>query len=48
MNPAAFKDHLKSESYSLDKQESTAEKLKRQLGELKRRADKYFEDLDNV
>jgi len=48
MNPAANKDHLKSESYSLDKQESTADKLKRQFGELKRRADKYFEDLDNV
>lgn len=48
MNPAAVKDNLKSESYSLDKQESTADKLKRQLGELERRVDKYFEDLDNV
>ena len=48
MNPTAVKDHLKSESYSLDKQESTADKLKRQLGELERRVDKYFEDLDNV
>jgi len=48
MNPAAIKDHLESESYSLDKLESTTDKLKRQLGELKRRADKYFEDLDNV
>jgi len=48
MNSAPVKDHLKSESYSLDKPESTADKLKRQLGELKRRADKYFEDLDNV
>ena len=48
MNPAAVKDDLESESYSLDKQESTTDKLKRQLGELKRGADKYFEDLDNV
>ena len=49
MNPAAVKDHLKSKSYSLNKQESTADKLQtRQLGELERRVDKYFDDLDNV
>ena len=48
MNPAAVKDHLKSESYSLNKQESTADKLQRQLGELERRVDKYFDDLNNV
>ena len=48
MNPAAVKDHLKSESYSLKKQESTANKLQRQLGELERRVDMYFNDLDNV
>ena len=48
MNPAAVKDHPKSESYSQNKQESTADKLKRQLGELERRVDKYFDDLDNV
>ena len=48
MNPAAVKDHLKSESYSLNKQESTTDKLQRQLFELERRVDKYFNDLDNV
>ena len=48
MNLAAVKDHLKSESYSLNKQESTADTLQRQLGELERRVDKYFNDLDNV
>ena len=48
MNPDAVKDHLKSESYSLKKQESTANKLQRQLGELERRVDMYFNDLDNV
>jgi len=48
MNPGAVKDHLKSESYSLNKQESTADKLKRQLGELERRVHKYFDDLDGV
>ena len=48
MNPAAVKDHLKSKSYSLKQQESTADTLQRQLGELERRVDKYFNDLDNV
>ena len=48
MNPAAVKDRLKSKSNSLNKQESTADKLQRQLGELERRVEKYFHDLDNV
>lgn len=48
MNPAAVKSHLESESYSIKKQESTADKLQRQLGELEKRVDKYFDDLDNV
>ena len=39
---------LLSKSYSLNKQESTADKLQRQLGELERRVDMYFDDLDNV
>ena len=48
MNPAAVKYHLKAESHSHNKQESTAEKLQRQLSELERRVEKYFDDLDNV
>ena len=48
MNPTAVRDHLKSESHSLNKQESTADKLQRQLSELERRVDKYFDELDNV
>ena len=48
MNPAAVKDHLKSKSNSLNIQESTADKLQRQLDELERRVEKYFDDLDNV
>ena len=48
MNPVAVKDHVKSKSYSLNKQESTADKLQRQLSELERRVDKYFDDLDNA
>ena len=49
MNPAAVKDHLKSKSYSLNKQESTADKVQtRQLGELERRVEKYLHDLDNA
>ena len=47
MNPAAVKNHLKSESHSVNKQESTADKLQRQLSELERRVGKYFDDLDN-
>ena len=48
MNPAAVKDRLKSKSNSLNKHESTADKLQRQLGELERRVEKYFHDLDNA
>lgn len=47
MNPTAVKDHLKSES-RLSKRESTADILQRQLGELERRINKYFDDLNNV
>ena len=47
MNRAAVRDHLKSESYSVNKQQSTADKLQRQLSELERRVEKYFDDLDN-
>ena len=48
MNPTAVRDHLKSKSHSLNKQEGTADKLQRQLSELERRVDKYLDDLDNV
>ena len=48
MNPAVVIDRLKSESNSLKRQENTADKLQRQLSELERRVEKYFDNLDNV
>ncbi|KAL9986506.1 hypothetical protein ACROYT_G000667 [Oculina patagonica] len=48
MASICVKNYVKSVRHFPDGKESTADKLQRQLRELERRVDKYFDDLDNV
>ena len=48
MDSTNVKHKLASVCHKLGEKESTTDRLQRQLYELKKRVDKYFDDLDNV